>query len=55
MEMEIVGVDESIPEICCTRYFIAVQGYNFKHNHLRQDKKVPFLWEIIGSIQAEIV
>ena len=48
-ETEIVGVDNFMPEICWTRYFISAQGYNDKDNHLHQDNKSSILMGNIGK------
>ena len=42
-ETEIVGVDDSMPEICWTRYFISAQGYNSKDNRLHHYNKFSII------------
>ena len=49
IEMEIMGVDNFIPDICWTWYFIALQGYNLKDNHLHQDNKSSILLDNNGK------
>ena len=44
-----MGVDNLIPEICLTRYFVAAQGYNIKNNSLRQYNKISVLVEKNGK------
>jgi hypothetical protein len=44
-EMEIVGADDFMPEICCTRYFMKAQGCVVKDNVLFQDKKALLFWK----------
>ena len=39
METEIMVVDNFMPAIWWTRYFIALQGYNVSYNSLQQDNK----------------
>ena len=49
-EMEIVGVDEFIPEICLNWYFIAEQGYNVKDNRIHQANKGSIIMEIMRRL-----
>ena len=44
-----MGVDDFMPEIFWTKYFIAVQGYNVKDNCLHQDNKSSILMENNGK------
>jgi hypothetical protein len=48
-EMEIVGADDFMPEICWTRYFMKAQGYGVKDNVLFQDNKNSIILEKNGK------
>jgi hypothetical protein len=47
-ESELVGVDDMIPIICWTRYFLLSQGYGIIENLLLQDNKSSILLERNG-------
>ena len=40
-----MGIDNFMPNICWTRYFIAAQGYNVKDNCLHQDNQSHIIME----------
>ena len=42
-ESEVVGVDDFMPAICWTRYFLQAQGYGVQDNVLYQDNKSAIL------------
>jgi hypothetical protein len=44
-ENELVGVDDMMPIICWTRYFLLAQGYGIIENLLLQDNKSSILLE----------
>ena len=44
-ESELVGVDDMMPIICWTRYFLLSQGYGIIENLLLQDNKSSILLE----------
>jgi hypothetical protein len=44
-ESELVGVDDCMPAICWTRYFLEAQGYNVAENILFQDNQSAILLE----------
>ena len=44
-DTEIVDIDDFMPAILWTRYFVAEQGYNVKYNCLCQDKRSSILLE----------
>ena len=48
-ETEIVGVDDFMPDIFWTLYFISAQGYNVKDNFLHQDNKSYIILEDNGK------
>ena len=47
-ECEIVGVDDTIPQMMWSRYFVEAQGYTVEHNTLYQDNKSTILLAING-------
>jgi hypothetical protein len=51
-ESEIVGVDDFMPAICWTRYFLEAQGYNVQDNVLFQDNKSSILLEKNGKASS---
>jgi hypothetical protein len=51
-ETEIVGVDNFIPAICWTRYFMKAQGYGVKDNVLFQDNKSSIMLEKNGKASS---
>jgi hypothetical protein len=52
MESEIVGVDDFMPAICWTRYFMEAQGYQVQDNILFQDNKSTILLEKNGKASS---
>ena len=40
---EVIGVDDFMPSVCWTRYFMEAQGYQVKDNILYQDNKSAML------------
>jgi hypothetical protein len=52
MEMEIVGADDFMPEICWTRYFMKAQGYVVKDNVLFQDNTSSIILEKNGKASS---
>jgi hypothetical protein len=51
-ESELVGVDDMMPSILWTRYFLIAQGYNVKDNVLFQDNKSTILLEQNGRASS---
>ena len=51
-ETEIVGVDDFMPAICWTRYFMKAQGYEVRDNVLFQDNKSSMLLEKNGKASS---
>jgi hypothetical protein len=51
-EMEIMGADDFMPEICWTQYFMKAQGYGVKDNVLFQDNKSSLLLEKNGKASS---
>ena len=47
-----MGVDDFMPAIFWTRYFIAAQGYNFRDNCLQQDNKIFIVLENNGNASS---
>ena len=45
-----MGVDDFIPDICWTQYFITAQGYNAKDNCLNHVKKSSIILEKNGKV-----
>jgi hypothetical protein len=45
---ELVGVDDVMPQVICTLYFLEAQGYKIDDNTLYQDKKISILLETNG-------
>ena len=48
-EAELIGVDDALPQILLTRYFMESQGYTVKDNILYQDNKSAMLLEQNGK------
>ena len=48
-DTDIAEVDNFIPAICWTKYFLEAQGYNFRDNRLHQDNKSSILLENNGK------
>ncbi len=51
-ESELVGVNDMMPIILWTRYFLLAQGYGIIENLLLQDNKVLFSLSAMGRLQA---
>jgi hypothetical protein len=51
-EAEIVGVDDFMPAVCWTRYFMMAQGYGVQDNILYQDNKSSILLEKNGKASS---
>lgn len=51
-ESEIVAVDDCMPAICWTRYFLEAQGYNVAENILYQDNQSAILLEKNGKASS---
>ena len=48
-----IGVDDALPQILWTRYFMENQGYNIEDNILYQDNKSAMTLERNGRTQAQ--
>jgi hypothetical protein len=48
-ESELVAVDDFMPAICWTRYFLEAQGYGVHENILHQDNQSAILLEKNGK------
>ena len=48
-ESELVGVDDLLPTVLLTKYFIEAQGYNVEHNIIHQDNKSTLRMLINGK------
>jgi hypothetical protein len=51
-ETEIVGVDDCMPAICWSRYFMEAQGYQVIENIVYQDNKSAILMERNGKASS---
>ena len=51
-ETEIVGVDDCMPHICWSRYFLQAQGYGMTENIVYQDNKSAILMEKNGKASS---
>jgi hypothetical protein len=51
-EAELVSVDDCMPAICWTRYFIQAQGYAVNENIVYQDNKSAILLETNGKASS---
>jgi hypothetical protein len=51
-EAELVGVDDCMPAICWTRYFVQAQGWDVQENILYQDNKSAILLEKNGKASS---
>ena len=49
---ELVGVDDLMPAICWTRYFMEAQGYGVDDNHVLQDNRSSILLEKNGKASS---
>ena len=48
-ESELIGVDDALPQILWTRYFLEAQGHEVKENIIYQDNKSAILLEVNGK------
>jgi hypothetical protein len=51
-ESELVGIDDMMPSILWTRYFLEAQGYRVKDNVIFQDNKSTMLLERNGKLSS---
>ena len=51
-ESELVAVDDCMPAICWTRYFLLAQGYGVTENIVFQDNKSAILLESNGRVSS---
>jgi len=51
-ESEVVGVDDLMPAVCWTRYFLEAQGYGVKENIVYQDNQSAILLEKNGKASS---
>ena len=51
-ESELVGVDNLMPAICWTRYFMEAQGYGVDDTHALQDNRSSILLEKNGKASS---
>jgi hypothetical protein len=51
-ESDLVGVDDCLPAICWTRYFLKAQGYHVAENILFQDNQSAILLERNGKASS---
>jgi hypothetical protein len=51
-ETELVGVDDCMPAICWTRYFVQAQGYEVRENIVYQDNQSAMLLERNGKASS---
>ena len=51
-ESKLIGVDDTLPQILWTRYFVESQGYKVKDNILFQDNKSIMLLEKNGETSS---
>ncbi len=51
-ESELVGVDDMMPIVVWSRYFLMAQGYGVTQNLLLQDNKSSMLLEKNGSVRT---
>ena len=51
-ETEIVGVDDAMPSILWTLYFIQAQGYDMSHALVYQDNRSAILLEVNGKLSS---
>jgi hypothetical protein len=52
-EAELVGVDDVMPQVLWTLYFLESQGYNIYDNILYQDKKSLYYGRPTDEVQVE--
>ena len=51
-ESEVVGVDDAMPSILWSLYFIQAQGYDMKYALVQQDNKSAILLEVNGKMSS---
>jgi len=51
-ESEVVGVDDYMPAVCWTRYFMGAQGYTINDNLVHQDNMSSMLLEKNGKFSS---
>jgi hypothetical protein len=51
-EGEVVGVDDAMPQVCWTRYFLEAQGYEMEPTIIYQDNKSAMLLEEFGKASS---
>eukprot|EP00984_Skeletonema_dohrnii_P016801 scaffold7524_cov79-Skeletonema_dohrnii-CCMP3373.AAC.1 len=51
-ESEIVGVDDAMPSVLWSLYFIQAQGYDMTHALIQQDNKSAILMEVNGKMSS---
>ena len=51
-EGELIGVDDAMAKILCSRYFIEAQEYNISHNRIMQENKSAIILEKMSSSPA---
>jgi len=52
-EAELVGVDDEMPMILWTKYFLETQGYQVKDSSISQDNQSAILLKKMGGAQVE--
>jgi hypothetical protein len=52
MESKLVGVDDMMPSILWTRYFLKAHGYHVSDNFIFQDNKSTMLLELDGKASS---
>lgn len=45
IEADLIGVNEALPQILWTQYFLKSQGYNITQNNIHQDNKCSITLE----------
>ena len=51
-ESELVAVDDCMPAVCWTRYFLEAQGYGVQENIIYQDNQSAILLETNGMVSS---
>lgn len=51
-ESEVVGVDDAMPSVLWSLYFIQAQGYDMSHALIQQDNKSAILLEVNGKMSS---
>jgi hypothetical protein len=54
-EAELVGVDDGMPQILWTRYFVEAQGYEVRQSTIYQDNQSAMLLENNAPYQHSIL